>query len=88
MTPEEIIMSMKICGNHLSEKDKTCDDCPNQSRCMSADDHLTRDAADLIEKLMKENKELRNEIERLTRYERAVEQILKPDADEMMGRIP
>lgn len=27
-------------------------------------------------------------IEQLQKYERAVEQILKPDADEMMGRTP
>lgn len=39
------------------------------------------DAADCIEQLLKE-------IERLQKYERAVEQILKPDADEMMGRTP
>lgn len=39
------------------------------------------DAADCIEQLLKE-------IERLQKYERAVEQILKPAADEMMGRTP
>ena len=29
---------------------------------------------------------LRREVERLKKYEQAIDQILKPDADEMMGR--
>ena len=79
MTPEEIVLAMKICGNHLSVKELGCDDCPNHERCMKEDDRLLIEGAELIESLLKE-------VERLKRYEQAIDQILKPDNDEMMGR--
>ena len=46
---------------------------------MQEDDRLLIEGAELIESLLKE-------VERLKRYENAIDQILKPDNDEMMGR--
>ena len=81
MKPEEIVLALKICGNHLAAKDLTCDDCPNQNCCMTENDRLLIAAVTLIE-------QLQNEVERLKKYEQAVDQILAPDNDRMMGRVP
>lgn len=54
MKPEEIILALKICGNHLAAKDLSCDECPNKDNCMTENDRLLIEAAELIEKLMEE----------------------------------
>lgn len=67
MTPEQMILTFRICGNHPKYKDFTCKDCPWIQNC----DHdgggaeLSLRAADIIEKLMSENKELRRDSEAL-----------------------
>lgn len=68
MTPEELILTFRICGNHPKYKDFTCKDCPWILNC----DHdgggaepILR-AADIIEKLLRENKELRRNSEALS----------------------
>ena len=80
MTPEEIVKALKICGNHLAAKDLTCDECPNKERCMTENDRMLIEAADLIE-------QLQNEVNRLSRYEQAVDQILAPDNPKMMAGL-
>lgn len=81
MTPAEMVLTLRICGNHPKYDSFTCKDCPWILNC----DHdgggaeLSLRAADIIENLLKE-------VERLKKYEQAIDQILKPDADEMMGR--
>lgn len=81
MTPAEMVLTLRICGNHPKYDSFTCKDCPWIQNC----DHdgggaeLSLRAADIIENLLKE-------VERLKKYEQAIDQILKPDADEMMGR--
>lgn len=81
MTPEDMVTALRICGNHPTMEGYTCLDCPYNDLCDPRNTaRMDLEAADVIEKCLKE-------IERLKRYEQAVEQILKPDADEMMGRI-
>lgn len=81
MTPAEMVLTLRICGNHPKYDSFTCKDCPWIQNC----DHdgggaeLSLRAADIIENLLKE-------VERLKKYEQAIDQILKPDNDEMMGR--
>lgn len=63
MTPEQMILTFRICGNHPKYKDFTCKDCPWIQNC----DHdgggaeLSLRAADIIEKLLSENAELRRD---------------------------
>ena len=63
-----MILTFRICGNHPKYKDFTCKDCPWIQNC----DHdgggaeLSLRAADIIEKLLSENKELRRDSEALT----------------------
>ena len=67
MTPEEMILTLRICGNHPKYKDFTCKDCPWLLNC----DHdgggaeLSLRAADIIEKLQQENAKLRKARETL-----------------------
>ena len=67
MTPEQMILTFRICGNHPKYKDFTCKDCPWIQNC----DHdgggaeLSLRAADIIEKLLSENKELQRDSEAL-----------------------
>ena len=81
MTPAEMVLTLRICGNHPKYDSFTCKDCPWIQNC----DHdgggaeLSLRAADIIENLLKE-------VERLKKYEQAIDQIMKPDNDEMMGR--
>ena len=76
MTPAEMVLTLRICGNHPKYDSFTCKDCPWIQNC----DHdgggaeLSLRAADIIENLLKE-------VERLKKYEQAIDQILK-----MMGR--
>lgn len=68
MTPEEILLTLRICGEHPKYKDFTCRDCPWIQNC----DHdgggreLNLRVADTIEQLLRENKELRRDSEALT----------------------
>ena len=68
MTPEELILTFRICGNHPKYKDFTCKDCPWIQNC----DHdgggaeLSLRAADIIEKLLSENAELRRDSEAMS----------------------
>ena len=77
MKPDEQIKALRYCANSKGP----CSECPGwtgkyDDDCMVF--HM-RQAADLIEKLTAE-------VERLKPYEQAIDQILKPDNDEMMGR--
>ena len=58
MTPEEMIKTLRICGNHPSTIKLTCADCPYEKTCALDDNYgsapLMQVAADVIEQLMKE----------------------------------
>ena len=77
MKPDEQIKALRYCANSKGP----CSECPGwtgkyDDDCMVF--HI-RQAADTIEKLLAE-------VERLKPYEQAIDQIMKPDNDEMMGR--
>ncbi len=77
MKPDEQIKALRYCANSKGP----CSECPGwtgkyDDDCMVF--HI-RQAADTIEKLL-------SEVKRLKPYEQAIDQILKPDNDEMMGR--
>ena len=56
MTPAEMVLTLRICGNHPKYDSFTCKDCPWIQNC----DHdgggaeLSLRAADIIENLLKE----------------------------------
>ena len=80
MEPNDMIKALRICGNHPTMEGYSCLDCPYCENCDPRDyARLDLMAADTIEKLLAE-------VERLKPYEQAIDQILKPDSDEMMGR--
>ena len=56
MTALEMITTLRICGNHPSMDDKSCDDCPYEDCCTrdNGGARLYWEAADIIEELMKE----------------------------------
>lgn len=78
MTHEELITTLRICGNHPSMDGKSCGDCPYEKLC-DPKDTVTLDlmAASAIEKLLEEKKEWLKEREDLKRYEKALEAILE-----------
>ena len=57
MTPQEMILTLRICGNHPKYDDFSCGDCPWKENCErdggGAD--LSLRAADIIEKLLRQN---------------------------------
>lgn len=63
MTPAEMILTLRICGNHPKYEGFTCKDCPWLMNC----DHdgggreLSLRAADIIADLMKEVEALKEE---------------------------
>ena len=77
MTPEEMILTLRICGEHPKYKDCTCRDCPWIQNC----DHdgggaeLSLRAADIIEQLLRENTELRKKSKRLKPDSRSMQKI-------------
>lgn len=56
MTPEEMIKTLRICGNHPSLIKLTCADCPYVDRCEadSGGASLMLMAAEMIEALISE----------------------------------
>lgn len=56
MKASEMVMALRICGNHPSMKGKTCEDCPFGEQCCESNGgaRMSLEAADIIEELMKE----------------------------------
>ena len=61
MTPEEMILTLRICGNHPEYESFTCEDCPWAPHCDNdgGGAGLSLRAAHIIQELMEENEKLK-----------------------------
>ena len=81
MTPEEMILTLRICGNHPEYLRLTCRECPGLEQCEANATMPDLVAADVIQNLMEENRKLTEENEKLKASERAfnaAQQLLAP----------